>query len=800
MLLNKFTKAMLIAGLSLPVIASAATLSMNDDTNTITGLDTSEMISKDNGSHWTAYTDASQNSFMGDVTVIVASKDDNAIKAVDYDASTTYDVAGTMVRYNGYYWTSKWWTQGDVPGSSDVWQKGSAININKLATFTFTPYSGQKATDFQNSEKAKVAAQRKVIGYFPEWGVYEAHNKFTADKINYSQLTHLNYGFALVENGVVTIHDGYAAGPQLPLLKKLTEENNVTYMISVGGWNNSLEGVFEAATATAAGVEKLANSMISFMQQWGFDGIDVDWEYPDTTAEQAQFTSLIQSLRSKLDDLGKRKDKYFQLSAAVTTNHNNIGFINPKVTAPLLDSVNVMAYDIHGAFDSITGHNAPLFANSKDSDPLLNVASTMKEYNETWDVPKSKLMMGVPYYGRGWGSVEPTEIVKGLPGLFAAGSATVHGAWDDSGQFTGTNPYYVLKEKLASGDYTRYWDSESKVPYLYDAATKEFLTYDDSESIQTKVNYINSEGFGGAIIWDLSGDTSDYELGNIVGTLKGTTMPDGDDDVDDDDTIQPLAITDGVYKSAYNNMCFGAPTGRPNFGTCTGASDQKLHGLKTNELQYTSYGQKCVAVDAAGVAVFGTSCTSGGQTAPELQQWSYVNGKFMNVGTKTCLSSKNSQPSMAACDDNDTTQKLSWTNVYNTGIFQANSAAKCLGVNPTLNGLAAAKTCDGNYQQRVRFVTNGYPQLQVMRTTTATGCFNAPVTQYGIVGNAITVESCNQNVEGMRWEFIDGQFVSQSLTSEGSKLCLAVGKGNDAYVYVQKCNSADTTQVFKEIN
>jgi len=279
-----------------------------------------------------------------------------------------------------------------------------------------------------------VAQQRKVIGYFPEWGVYEAHNYFTPDKIDFSQITHLNYGFGIVKNGEVVIHDTYKAPELLRQLDKMTEDAGVTNMISVGGWNNSFEGVFEAATATDAGVDKLANSMLAFMLEWGFDGIDVDWEYPDTDAEKAQFTKLMQSLRSKLDAQGKKDDKYYQLSAAVTTNHNNIGFINPAVTTPLMDSVNVMAYDIHGAFDPITGHNAPLYANSQDADQKLNVASTLKEYAETYNVPKNKLMVGIPYYGRGWGNVEPTEIIKGLPGLFAPGSVTSQGATSSSGE------------------------------------------------------------------------------------------------------------------------------------------------------------------------------------------------------------------------------------------------------------------------------------------------------------------------------------------------------------------------------
>ncbi|CBG90311.1 glycosyl hydrolase family 18 protein [Citrobacter rodentium] len=516
MTLNKLTKAIILATLGLPLVASAASVVPNDQTNSFSGLDPWMMISKDLGYSWEAYTDSSQNNFPGSTYAMIAAKDELAIISQPYDPNSTYR-GGEKVRFLGYYWTAQWWVdQGISPSTDPVWKQGDKVNFNIYSEFQFTPYTGQQAVDLQNSEKKKVKAQRKVIGYFPEWGVYEAHNFFTPDKVNYKGLSHLNYGFAVVKNGVVTMHDTAQAPDLMRTLEKLTEKNNVTFMLSVGGWDNSQEGAFEAATSSDEGIEKLADSMVKYVHDWKFDGLDIDWEYPDNETEKNQFTKLVKSLRSKLDAQGRKDDKYYQLSAAVTTNHKNVKYINPAVTAEYLDSINVMAYDIHGAFDPITGHNAPLFANKKDADQKLNVAGAMREYAEVWQIPKDKLMMGVPYYGRGWGSVPSTQIEPGLPGLFAPGDASVKGAWDDVGQYTGTNPWYVLKAKLASGEYKRYWDSQSRVPYLYSSSKQEFLTYDDPQSIREKVDYIKQQGFGGAIIWDISGDTPEHELGNIV--------------------------------------------------------------------------------------------------------------------------------------------------------------------------------------------------------------------------------------------------------------------------------------------
>lgn len=556
--------AMAVSACFLSTNALAA-LTANDDTNKIEGTyNNALMRSTDNGESWLELVASdgtsagTNNDFPGTETVVVANKLADVIATPLYDATQSYGTPNTKVRYNGYYWTNQWWANpGEIPGSNAVWLKGAATNLeaNVIGSYNFTPWQGQQADDYQKQQKENVSKQSRIYGYYPEWGVYAAHNYFTPDKIAWDQLTHISYAFGVVKDGVVITHDTEKGPTLMKEIATASKQAGVKNILSVGGWTNSEEGVFESATSTPEGVEKLAQSIVDYVVKWQFDGVDIDWEYPDTDIEKTQFTNLITSLRNKLDVLGKQNDIYYQLSAAVTVNHKNMAYINPTVTASLLDSVNVMAYDIHGAFDPITGHNAPLYANRQDEDQKLNVSSAMNEYVTTWGVAKNKLTMGVPFYGRGWGNVEPTEIVKGLPGLFVSGTATVHGAWDDEDQYTGTNPFYVLQEKLASGDYTRYWDTESHVPYLYNAKTKEFLTYDDEASITDKVNYIKEQGFGGAIIWDISGDSSDHSLGKIVATLKST---DSDDDDDDDGAethvVSYLTLTRGAKKGVdYNS-------------------------------------------------------------------------------------------------------------------------------------------------------------------------------------------------------------------------------------------------------
>ncbi|MDU4091778.1 MAG: glycoside hydrolase family 18 protein [Pantoea sp.] len=543
MRLNKIAKGLLLA--SCTVMASYNALAVNDDLlvddqkNVIVGLNEGHMYSTDDGKTWHEVfpggksEDNKEITFFGEVSVTVAEYNYDFIEYA-YDETKVYDTKNQYIIHDGWLWQNQWWAgPGQLPGVDPVWLKLKPAKPDIIKVLRFSPYTGQQALDYQKELKEKSAGKRKVIGYFPEWGVYEAHDYFTPDKVAYDQISHLNYGFAVVTPaGVIETHDTWKAPALMKDIAKRTKKAGVINMLSVGGYNNSQlcaercnepvanqVNVFEAATATAYRVERLSQSIVDYMMEWGFDGVDIDWEYPATEKQAAQYTQLLKSLRAKLDALGLKNDRYFQLSSAVTANHNNIIYTNPAVTAPLLDSVNVMSYDYHGAFDEITGHNSPLYANSLDSDKKFNIDSTMKEYHQTWGIPKSKLMVGLSWYGRAWDSVTGSEKVAGLPGLFNEGRAGVKGQWDDQNEFTGTNPYRKLKQMALSNKFKRYWDAQAQVPYLYNVRTKEFHTYDDAASIKGKVDYIESEGYGGAIIWDLSGDTEDHELGAISAKL-----------------------------------------------------------------------------------------------------------------------------------------------------------------------------------------------------------------------------------------------------------------------------------------
>jgi chitinase len=520
------------------VAAGAATpsLAQDDSANTITGLTADLMWSagyEGPGAENVWHRGAPEQTFPGTQRVAVAPLNEAAITTPVWNADTAYP-KGSVVQMNGRLYTAKWWVEKTPPGKMSAprefaWANGPALVDDLLADYQFTPWTGTTATNHQRQERSAERLSTRVVGYFPEWGIYDAHDNYGVEDVPFEEITHLNYGFAALKESVPgagdwtlqTFDEGAALGADglYRQVAEATARHGVRNVLSVGGWNNSVDAQWQDATRTVEQREQLSRGIVDFMLAHGFNALDVDWEYPASSTDADQFEDLIVRLRALLTERGLQDDAYYPLSVAVTPNHTKMEFIKPKVIVDLVDSINVMSYDFHGAFDPVTGHNSPLYAGSLVDDQKLDVESAMDELHTTWGVPKHRLLAGIGFYGRGWGDVEPTELTAGLPGLGAPGSATLKGQWDDEGEATGTNPWYLLRDLESDPAYTKYWDDEAKVPYLYSSTTKEFFTYDDPTSIQHKVDFIRENEYGGAIIWELSGDSDKHELSSIVGSL-----------------------------------------------------------------------------------------------------------------------------------------------------------------------------------------------------------------------------------------------------------------------------------------
>ncbi|MFC7588492.1 glycosyl hydrolase family 18 protein [Nonomuraea antimicrobica] len=360
----------------------------------------------------------------------------------------------------------------------------------------------------------------KVMGYFVQWGVYQRayHVKNIDTSGSAAKLTHINYAFGNVQNGQCTIGDSYAdydrfyqAGESVDgvadtwdagalrgnfnQLRKLKQKYpNLKVLFSFGGWTWS-GGFTQAAqnpTAFAESCYRLVED-----PRWAdvFDGIDIDWEYPNAcgltcdTSGPAAYRNLMSALRARFGP-------NYLVTSAITADGTDGGKIDAADyagAAQYVDWYNVMTYDFFGAWaaQGPTAPHSPL--NSYVPIPIAGFHSDQAiQKLKGKGIPASKLLLGIGFYGRGW-----TGVTQAAPGGTATGPAP--GTFEQ-----GIEDYKVLKTRCPSNG------TVGGTAYAH--CGNQWWSYDTPATIGGKMSYSKNQGLGGAFFWELSGDTTNAEL------------------------------------------------------------------------------------------------------------------------------------------------------------------------------------------------------------------------------------------------------------------------------------------------
>ena len=367
----------------------------------------------------------------------------------------------------------------------------------------------------------------KIVGYFPRWGIYSSY--FVKNVITSGSaplLTHLDYAFTNVVNNRCVSFDAYAdyqapvaaahavngqadshgsfAGNfhQLQELKHLYP--NLKIIMSIGGGSTDPKAFRSASLPQnrQAFVKScvdmyIRGSFASGISQPGiFDGFDLDWEFPASTTDRDNFTSLIADFRHALDAVRPG----LTLAIAGPNGRWAYQYIDLSRTQQYLDYVGVMTYDYDGPWKYNTGFVAPLYRSLKDPEPNNNASATVEGYLEG-GVPAEKIVFGVPFYGYEWSNVPNID-----NGLFEPGAP--------DGQGAAYNSIVNIESQ-----FQKRRDSITQSLWLYNGS--HFWTYDDATSLKFKMEYVRNQKLGGVMAWNLGQDLANGSLLNaVVGGLK----------------------------------------------------------------------------------------------------------------------------------------------------------------------------------------------------------------------------------------------------------------------------------------
>jgi chitinase len=347
---------------------------------------------------------------------------------------------------------------------------------------------------------ARVPPQKAIVAY-----VFVKDAVLGPNDVAAGSLTRVNYAFANIENGKIV--EGFAHDREnFQVLHNLKQVNpKLEIVVSVGGWTWS--GAFSDMVLTAASRKTFIDSAVQFVRDHQLDGLDVDWEYPGSIGngnvfrpqDKQNYTLFLKELRSRFDIEGKRLGRHLVTSIAVGASAEFISNTEMSRVQRYLDSVNLMSYDYYeSSSDTTTGHHAPLFTNP--ADPKHVSADASVKLFEQAGVPARKLILGVPFYGRAWADVSDTN----------------HGLYQPGKQATVWATYHDIAGTFLSTGFVRYWDSVASAPYLYNPATRMFVSYEDPESIAAKCQYVLKQDLGGIMFWDYLSDTPDHALLNSI--------------------------------------------------------------------------------------------------------------------------------------------------------------------------------------------------------------------------------------------------------------------------------------------
>lgn len=344
------------------------------------------------------------------------------------------------------------------------------------------------------SKSSEKSASYQLMGYLL------GNHEISVTPSDATSLTHINYAFANVTaDGKVVLQQEHDS-TNLARLTALRDYNpDLKILLSVGGW--AWSDHFSDAALTKESRTRFARSAVDLVAKHRLDGLDIDWEYPgqvgqDNTyrpVDKKHFTLLLKKVRTHLDQQQQNdaRDERYQLTIAAGADNDYLSHTNLGKAHQYLDYVNLMTYDFHGSWTNHTGHHSNLYQlPGMEEEPSVNT-SVMRLIKT--GVPANKIIVGVPFYGRGWSGVDNEN-----NGRYQSYSKSLDGFSYDT----------LARHFIDKKGFVRHWDNTAKAPYLWQPDSMTFITYEDKQSLKYKVDYVKDHNLAGLMYWEHTDDSN----------------------------------------------------------------------------------------------------------------------------------------------------------------------------------------------------------------------------------------------------------------------------------------------------
>ncbi|KAG9495650.1 hypothetical protein J7337_012204 [Fusarium musae] len=398
------------------------------------------------------------------------------------------------------------------PGFGSKWAENDKCPLNVCCSKH--GYCGT-TKDFCGSKKVKKPSCSKtgdvsrVIGYFEGWAKARPCEAFSPEQIPIGLYTHINFAFATIDPKTFEIKPDKES--DIRMYKRLTDlkrrDPELKVYIAVGGWTFNDPGptasTFSDLAASLPRQRAFMKSLVSFMSTYGFDGLDLDWEYPVDTdrggraVDFANFPKFMERLKSMMDAADKG------LSITLPASYWYLRQFDIKKLEKTVDFFNIMSYDLHGAWDQ--GKNY--------TQPFLNAHSNLTEIDLALDllwrnnIQSDKVVLGMGFYGRAF-SVQTGTCTK--PGCLFKAAGKAGDCSREKGILLNSEIVTTIKKYNIKPEF--YKEEAVKVAKW----GNQWVSYDDEDTFKLKTDYAKSRCLGGVMVWAISHDTKEARFNKAL--------------------------------------------------------------------------------------------------------------------------------------------------------------------------------------------------------------------------------------------------------------------------------------------